>query len=119
MTGAKVDLGFSVYTTIPVDLNGDGIHELVKGYFEGGGTLLDNKGKVIGNVGGASAIASKFTGDQGEQMLSYSKAVSLEFGWIEMQKDNDIAKRRYANPAYKLNQKQTGNGYNLFNLGGI
>ena len=55
-SGEKIDLGYSVYTTIPVDLNGDGIHELVKGYFEGDGTILNNRGEVIGNLGGASAI---------------------------------------------------------------
>jgi len=27
--------------------------------------------------------------------------------------------RRFVNPFYGLNQKQTGNGYNLFSLGGI
>ena len=118
-TGKKIDLGFSVYTTIPVDLNGDGIHELVKGYFEGDGTLLDNTGKVIGNIGGASAIASKFTGDDGEQILSFSKDGIIRIWWDKNAHDNQIAKERYANPFYKLNQKQTGNGYNLFNLGGI
>ena len=118
-SGEKIDLGFSVYTTIPVDVNGDGIHELVKGYFEGDGTLLDNKGNIIGNIGGASAIASKFTGDPGEQILSYSKNGIIRI-WVDKSaQDNKIAKKRYSNPAYKLNQKQTGNGYNLFNLGGI
>jgi len=118
-TGEKIDLGFSVYTTIPIDLNGDGIHELVKGYFEGDGTIMDNTGKVIGNIGGASAIASKFTGDAGEQLLSYSKDGIVRI-WIDKNAhDNQIAKDRYAHPFYKLNQKQTGNGYNLFNLGGL
>lgn len=118
-TGKKIDLGFSVYTTIPVDLNGDGIHELVKGYFEGDGTILDNTGQVIGNIGGASAIASKFTDDDGEQILSCSKDGIVRI-WVDRNaRDNKIAKERYSNPFYKLNQKQTGNGYNLFNLGGI
>ena len=93
--------------------------KLIDGYFEGDGTLLDNSWNVIGNVGGVSAIASKFTGDQGEQLLSYSKDGIIRI-WVDRNaKDNEIAKRRYANPADKLNQKQTGNGYNLFNLGGI
>lgn len=118
-TGKKIDLGFSVYTTIPVDLNGDGIHELVKGYFEGDGTILDSKGKVIGNIGGASAMASKFTGDDGEQILSYSKNGIIRIWMDKNAIDNHAAKKRYTNPFYKLNQKQTGNGYNLFNLGGI
>lgn len=118
-SGEKIELGFSVYTTIPVDLNGDGIHELVKGYFEGDATILDNSGKVIGNIGGASAIASKFTGDQGEQILSYSEDGIIKI-WVDRSaRDNEFAKERYSNPFYKVNQKQTGNGYNLFNLGGI
>ena len=118
-SGEKIDLGYSVYTTIPVDLNGDGIHELVKGYFEGDGTILDNSGKILGNIGGASAIASKFTGDQGEQILSYSRDGILRI-WMDVNaKDNNAAKERYANPFYEVNKKQTGNGYNLFNLGGI
>ncbi len=118
-SGEKIDLGFSVYTTIPVDLNGDGIHELVKGYFEGDGTILDNGGKVIGNIGGASAIASKFTGDQGEQILSYSEDGMIRIWFDRNAQDNNAAKERYANPFYEVNKKQTGNGYNLFNLGGI
>ncbi len=74
---------------------------------------------VIGNIGGASAIASKFTGDPGEQILSYSKEGIVRIWYDKNAKDNSVAKARYTNPAYKLNQKQTGNGYNLFNLGGI
>jgi hypothetical protein len=108
-----------VYTTIPVDLNGDAIHELVKGYFEGDGTVIDNKGKVLGNVGGLVAMASKFTSRQGEQILSYSKDGKVTI-WADVNaKDSPGAKRRYEHPFYSINQKQTGNGYNLFTLGGI
>ncbi|HBH85490.1 MAG: hypothetical protein A2X05_17875 [Bacteroidetes bacterium GWE2_41_25] len=117
--GQPVSLGFDIYTTIPVDINGDGIHELVKGYFEGNGDLIDSKGKILGNIGGLSAMACKFTPAQGEQILSYSKD-----GWIKIwadvnAKDNQKALNRYANPFYKRNRIQTGNGYNLFTLGGI
>lgn len=119
ISGKKIDLGFNVYTTIPVDLNGDGIHELVKGYFEGDGTVIDNSGKVLGNVGGLTAMASKFTSLPGEQILSYSKDGKIII-WADINaKDNNAAKRRYNHPYYKVNQYQTGNGYNLFTLGGI
>lgn len=118
-TGKKINLGFKVYTSIPVDLNGDGIHELVKGYFEGDGTVLDNKGNIIGNIGGHSAIASKFTDRPGEQILSYSKDGKITIWADKNAKDSKAAKKRYAHPFYKVNQKQTGNGYNLFTLGGI
>ena len=70
-------------------------------------------------TGGASAIASKFTGDEGEQILSYSKEGIIRI-WVDTNAhDNQLAKERYANPFYRVNQKQSGNGYNLFNLGGI
>ena len=119
LSGARISLGFGVYTTIPVDLNGDGIHELVKGYFEGDGNVFDRKGNVIGNIGGLSAMACKFTKLQGEQILSYSHD-----GWVKIwadvnAKDNNKALIRYTNPFYKTNRVQTGNGYNLFTLGGI
>ena len=118
-SGEKTKLGFNVYTSIPVDINGDGIYELVKGYFEGDGTVLDSEGKVIGNIEGLSAIASKFTSLPGEQILSYSKDGIIRI-WADINaKDNKITNARYENPFYKVNQKQPGNGYNLFLLGGI
>lgn len=118
-SGKAIDLGFNVYTTIPVDINGDGIHELVKGYFEGEGTVLDKNGKTIGNIGGLSAMASKFTRLAGEQILSYSKDGIVSIWADKNAIDNQRARDRYNNPFYKVNQKQTGNGYNLFTLGGI
>jgi hypothetical protein len=118
-SGKKIELGFNVYTSIPVDLNGDGIHELVKGYFEGDGTVLDRNGKMIGNIGGHSAMASKFTDLPGEQILSYSKDGVINIWADRNASDTDQAKKRYNHPFYKINQLQTGNGYNLFTLGGI
>ena len=118
-SGEKIQLGFNVYTSIPVDLNGDGIHELVKGYFEGDGNVLDRTGKVIGNIGGLSAMACKFANLPGEQILSYSHDGWLKI-WVDTNaRDNAKALARYANPFYKRNRIQTGNGYNLFTLGGI
>jgi hypothetical protein len=118
-TGEKFNLGFAAYTSIPVDLNGDCIHELVKGYFEGTGDVLDRKGNNIGNIGGLSAMACQFAGLPGEQILSYSHD-----GWVKIWADKNAvdtekARARYAHPFYKINRLQTGNGYNLFTLGGI
>ncbi len=118
-SGKRITLGFDAYSSIPVDLNGDGIHELVKGYFEGNGDVLDRKGNKIGNVGGLSAMACKFTDLPGEQILSYSKDGIIRI-WADMNaEDKPNALRRYQHPYYKTNRNQTGNGYNLFNLGGI
>jgi hypothetical protein len=118
-TGRPVDLGFSAYTTIPVDLNGDGRHELVKGYFEGDGTVLSADGEVVGNVGGLSAMASKFMDLPGEQVLSFSPDGIVRIWADRNAHDSPAALRRYAHPFYQANQRLTSSGYNLFNLGGI
>ena len=118
-TGERVELGFSAYTTIPVDLNGDGVHEFVKGYFEGDGTVLDGTGRVLGNVGGLSAMACKFIDHPGEQILSYSNDGIVRI-WVDRNaRDTEVARRRYEHPFYRINQRLTSCGYNLFNLGGV
>ena len=64
-------------------------------------------------------MASKFTSLPGEQILSYSKDGMITI-WADIDaKDSKNAMRRYVHPYYKVNQYQTGNGYNLFTLGGI
>ena len=118
-TGERVDLGFSVYTTLPVDLNGDGVHELVKGYFEGDGTVLDRTGRVLGSVGGLAAMVSKFIDHPGEQIMSYSTDGTIRI-WVDRNaEDSPAALRRYRHPFYDVNRRLTSCGYNLFNLGGI
>ncbi len=118
-TSQRVELGFKVYPSIPVDLNGDGIHELVKGYFEGDGTVLDRRGGVLGSVGGLTALNSKFTRHPGEQILSYHPEGKVRIWRDRNAKDNSAAEARYRSRFYITNQKLTGVGYNLFLLGGI
>ena len=118
-SGKRWDLGFNAYTTIPVDLNGDGVHELVKGYFEGDGSVIDCNGKAIGNIGGLSAIHSHFSGKAGEQILSYHPDGKVRIWHDRNAVDTPAAKARYQSHFYQINQKLSGVGYNLFNLGGI
>lgn len=118
-TGKEYPLSFDVYTTIPVDLNGDGIHELVKGYFEGDGTVYDREGNVIGNIGGLSAMACKFMDRPGEQILSYSHDGTIRIWGDKNASDTEGAMMRYNHPFYNVNKRLTGCGYNLFNLGGV
>ncbi len=119
VSGKPIELGFKAYTTIPVDLNGDGIHELVKGYFEGDGTVLDRQGHVLGKIGGLTALNSKFTSKPGEQMLSYHPDGKVRIWYDRNAYDTPAAKARYQSRFYRTNQKLSGVGYNLFNLGGI
>ncbi len=120
LTGEPYPLDFNPYTTIPVDLNGDDVHELVKGYFEGDGSVLDRNGNNLGNIGGLAAMACKFIDHPGEQILSYSHETGTVCIWADRNADdNEIAKERYRNPFYYVNKRLTACGYNLFNLGGL
>ncbi len=118
-TGQERELPFDPYTSIPVDLNGDGVHELVKGYFEGDGTVYDRTGKVLGNIGGLAAMCSKFTDRPGEQILSFSRDGKVRI-WADVNAhDTAVARQRYESSYYYVNQRMTACGYNLFTLGGL
>ena len=119
LTGKEYPLAFSVFGTLPVDLNGDGIHELVRGLSEGNGEVLDNKGHVIGNINGSAAIASKLLDLPGEQILSYQPDGMVRIWADRNAVDTPEAMKRYKNPFYRANQKLTATGNNIVNLAGI
>lgn len=118
-TGQKYKLPYSVFCTLPVDLNGDGIHELVRGLAEGDGKVLDRDGRVIGSIDGSVAIASKFMDHPGEQILSYSHDGTIRIWADRNARDSSVALKRYKHPFYKANQRLTATGYNIVNLGGL
>lgn len=118
-SGKKVEPGFGLYTTIPVDLDGDGYHELVRGYFEGDGTVLDAGGREVGRTHGHAALVSKFTRHPGEQILTYARDGKVRIFRDIHAQDTPEALARYRHRFYLPNQKLTGVGYNYFNLGGL
>jgi hypothetical protein len=119
LSGEARKLPFSVYRTIPVDLDGDGYHELVRGVPGGDGEVLDRHGKVLGSVGGPIAMASKVLDLPGEQVLSYHSDGTVRV-WADREaRDAPEALARYRHPLYEANQRLTSVGYNLVNLGGI
>ncbi len=71
VTGKELKLPFSVYGTIPVDLNGDGHDELVYGIPGQNGRAIDRHGNDIGSVGGSVAVVGNLTGSVGQQLLVY------------------------------------------------
>jgi len=118
-TGREHPLPFSVFGTLPLDLNGDGIHELVRGLAQGNGEVIDNKGRVIGNVAGSVAVASKLLDRPGEQMLCRRDDGTVSIWADRKAKDTPEARKRYSHPFYKANQKLTATGSNTVNLAGI
>ena len=119
LTGREHPLAFSVFGTLPVDLNGDGIHELCRGLSQGNGDILDANGRVIGNINGKAVIASKILDLPGEQILCYQPNGTLRIWADRNAADTTEALKRYKNPFYKANQKLTATGYNIVNLAGI
>ena len=119
LSGKEHPLPFSVFCTLPADLNGDGIHELVRGLAEGNGEILDNKGRIIGNMNGSAAMASKFLNRPGEQILSFRPDGTVCIWADRNAQDTTEALRRYSHPFYQANQKLSATGYNIVNLGGI
>ncbi len=117
--GEKCQLPYSIFCTLPVDLNGDGVHELVRGLAEGNGEVIDKKGRVLGNIDGSAAIASKFMDHPGEQILSYGRDGIIRVWADRNAKDSIQALERYKHPFYKANQRLTATGYNIVNLGGL
>lgn len=117
--GAPVELGFSSYRTIPVDVDGDGLHELVRGLPGGDGELLDGAGRSLGNVGGPVALACKVNAVAGEQLLAYTPDGRLILWHDAGAADSHAAIARYTHPFYGANRRLMATGSNLPVLGGV
>jgi hypothetical protein len=119
LTGEPYELPFPVYGTLPVDLNGDGYHELVYGIPGQDGTVVDRHGAEIGSVGAPVAMLSRFLDRPGEQILAYQADGTVRV-WSDCNaQDRPEATRRYEDPLYRVNQRLGGVGYNIHVLGGL
>lgn len=119
LTGEPVELPFSIYRTLPVDLDGDGLHELVRGVPSGDGEVLDRRGNIIANVGAPVALASHFLDRPGEQLLTYHPEGILRVWADRNAVDSPAALQRYAYPFYRAAERLGGVGYHWAVLGGI
>lgn len=119
LTGRPRELGFSVYRSIPVDVNGDGRHELVRGVPGGDGSLLDGSGATIGRIEGTVALAQKLAAHPGEHILSYTDDGRLMLYADRNARDSDEALSRYAHPCYAPNTRLGATGSNASVLGGL
>lgn len=119
LTGKDHPLPFSIYQTLPVDINGDGLHELVRGMPGGNGEVLDGAGRVLGSLGGPIALASKISSHPGEQVLTYQEEGTVRI-WADREaEDSPAALARYRHPFYRANQRLSSSGSNLAVLGGL
>lgn len=117
--GGKMHLPFSTYQTIPVDIDGDGFHELARGLYKGSGEILDENGLIMGTVNGPVALAAKFLDLPGEQLLSFSPDGELRVWANHEADDSRAAKARYEHAFYVNNRKLAASGAHLHILGGV
>jgi len=103
LNGTEYSLPFDAYGTIPVDLNGDGRHEIVRGLPVGDnpGEVLDRFGNNVGTVPGYVAMARKFADLPGEQMLVYNSQGVVSLIGDKNAEDSQSAKNRYSSPFYR------------------
>jgi len=119
LTGKELKLPFSCFGTVPVDIDGDGIHKLVRHTEEEGTVLIDRTGKVIDPINGKPALVGHFLNHDGEQILS-STPGGVITAWVDASAhDLEKSKQRYIHPFYRANIKLNATGYNRINLGGL
>jgi len=121
-SGQKIELLFPGYNMIPVDLNGDGVHELASALGEQSDRNIYNiEGNVLGSLGARALIsmASKFIDLPGEQIMAYFHDGRIKIFADKNARDSGAAQKQYQHLYYHANHKLTAQGYNLVNLGGL
>jgi hypothetical protein len=108
-TGAERKLKIDPYRTIPVDLNGDGRHELIRGVPGGDGMVWNRYGEEVATLSGTVALARKLIDRPGEQLLLYYQDGMVRIVCdVDAERDSDEAKARYAHPFYRMNVHALG-----------
>ena len=126
--GNPLEIPYPLERTIPVDVDGDGLHELVYantappawGESELTGRVIDRHGYELAQLKGTwLRPMGKLLNCPGEQILTHDGAQTIRLYGCPDAEDTPAAKARYAHPYYKSAQRLGAVGYNWTNLGGI
>lgn len=120
-TGEAHDIDYPIYSARPVDLDGDGVHELFYRDFGREGLVVDNEGSEIGrmdpNIGRTQP--SKLLDHPGEQVVSYDESGVVRVWGDANAEDTAEAQARYDHPYYRKSQRLSAVGYNWRNVAGL
>ena len=96
MTGKPVQLPFAVYETVPVDINGDAIHELVRPTADGRSEIIDRNGKVLADLGRdvGVVLTCKLLRALGEQIVTWHPEGRIAVWYDGNAQDNAAAESR-------------------------
>jgi len=119
LAGREVQLPFSAYQTLPVDFNGDGLHELM--YVDGPrvGRVIDRTGAELARLEGTPAYGGKIADAPGEQIVTWSSDGTVRVYACPDAADSPAAEARYRHPYYAACLRGWASGYNRTNLGGL
>jgi len=121
LEGRPLDAPFPLQGTLPVDFDGDGLHELVYTAGERKGIVIDHEGREMARLLGEPGITprSKMLDHPGEQIVTWDEDGTIRiYGWPDAE-DTEAAQRRYDHPYYAACDRLWAVGYNWRNLGGL
>jgi len=120
-TGDPEPVDYPVYSARPVDLDGDGVHELFYDDFGREGRVIDNDGDPVGTVDPnlARVQPSKLLDHPGEQIVSYTEDGTVRIWADANAADTPAAAARYDHPYYRKAQRLSAVGYNWRNVAGL
>lgn len=124
-TGERVEMNVSAAERIPVDINGDGFHELVSASSAAtGAAILNGRGETVAELPADAFFshASRLLPDRvGEQVVVYQPGGRVAIYGINRPSadDSPAAARRFVHPFYLRNRKLSAVGYNLTLTGGL
>jgi hypothetical protein len=119
ISGKPRKLGFSVEGTYPVDINGDGFHELIRQGTGRESEIIDAAGNRLANFSGTAVCTSKLLKLPGEQIAAFTADGIVRIWTDRNAVDSARALKRYAHPYYRANARLSAAGYNVKNLGGL
>ena len=120
VSGAPRTLPFDPYQTVPVDLDGDGVHALIRAIPGGDGTVFDGRGTTLGRIPCAGlALAGRVRDLPGEQVLVYHADGRVALWADRAAQPSASGAARYADPHYARWQQLGAVGYHLSVLGGL
>ena len=119
MGGQPLDVKFPLYQSLPVDFNGDGLHELTYIGGERGGLVVDRTGRPMHRLAGSPAYGGKLLDVPGEQIVTCDGGGKVRIYACPDAKDSPAAVARYQHPYYDACLRVWAVGYNRTNLGGL
>jgi hypothetical protein len=119
LDGKQLPVEFPLYNSLPVDFDGDGLHELMYMGGERANLVVDRKGTALYDLEGAALFGCKVLDAPGEQIVTWDADGMVRIYACPDAKDSSAAMQRYSHPYYDNACRSAACGYNRTNLGGI